>query len=152
MISVSHSYVTLPDLYAPYLLVFPNTAVCHYYSPLLTSYPYPRLLHDHGLCAEARLSDVWDGCDSIPNTAKLTPLAVVPRWFHATRDTLEGRQLHRLSGESKSSFEQGPHHSRFQVRVVFSLAVGHCLFLRYSLHVPSIYTLVCNLVKPCPVH
>jgi hypothetical protein len=71
------------------------------------------------------------------------------RQQHDLRHTLEGRQLHCLPRKAIPRVEQGTHHHCIQVRILESLLrisneyIELVVIRIYSLHVPSIYTLVC---------
>ena len=99
----------------------------------------------HDIYAKAGVSNVQHCCFCFSHSINFPRLSLAFHRLNTTRGLVARRQLHCLQGKDKSSLFKGPCDRGFQVgsqplRSCFSWPVN-------SLHVPSIYTLVC-LMNP----
>lgn len=122
-----------------------SETTCDGYILALTERAVPSLSpfhhHHYGFCTKTWLSALQHSQYCSTCSFEFTTLAVVPSRIHSTGDSLAGRQLHRLPREGESSVKQRTRYHCIQVCLSSCETILKTNVL-FSLHVPSIYTLV----------
>jgi hypothetical protein len=108
---------------------------------LLTPYTLLFSPRGHDLRSQTWLPNVQHCVHSTPRPIQLSSHTLIPRRFASARSAMARRQLYCLSRKSKPSLKQRPCNNCFQVcyTPLFPYNIFSWIF---SLHVPSIYTLV----------